>query len=91
MVFAWVNRLGTKVVQVMTQHFNQALVIGHISFGAVAKKGEAQSIDCQMSFNTIGAFVMTKSLGFHTGIARIFYSLRVDDQQPCPFWFFLTC
>ena len=86
-----VNRLDTKVVQVMTQHFKQALVIRHIGFSAVAKKGEAQSINCQMSFNAIGAFVMAEPLGLNTGIASVFHRLRVDDQQPSPSWFFWRC
>ncbi len=33
-----VDRLGSKVIQVIAQQFNQALVIGHIGRSAVGKK-----------------------------------------------------
>ncbi len=41
-----VDGLSTKVVQVIAQHLNQALVIGDICFGAVREKRQSQRIDC---------------------------------------------
>jgi len=40
------------------------------------KKRQAQSVYCQMSFDAIGTFVMTKPLGLHAGIASIFHGNR---------------
>nr|WP_228061166.1 MULTISPECIES: hypothetical protein [unclassified Coleofasciculus] len=45
----------------MTQHFEQALVIGDIGFSTVGEKRKTQCIHRQMSFNTIGAFVFIRS------------------------------
>ncbi len=73
--FGDVDRLGSKVIQVVTQQFNQALVVGQIGFGAVSKKRQTQSIDSKMAFDAISTFVMTKPFGLNTGIARIFYRL----------------
>ncbi len=41
--FGDVDRLGSKVIQVVAQQFNQALVVGQIGFGAVSKKRQPQS------------------------------------------------
>jgi len=86
-----IDGFGAKVIKVITQQFNQALVIRHTGFGAVSKKRQAQGIDGKMAFDAIGAFVVTEPFGLDTGIARIFHSLRIDDQQSSPLWFFLTC
>lgn len=56
-----VDRLGTEVINVGTEQFDHALVIGDIGFGAVGKKRKAQGIDGQMALDTIGAFVMTET------------------------------
>ncbi len=39
----------------------------------------------------IGTFVAAEPFGLDTGIAGIFYRLRVNHQQGRPLWFFLTC
>ena len=76
--FGDIDGFSSKVVQVVAQQFNQALIIGYTRFSAVGKKRQTQSVHCQMSFDAIGAFVMTKPLGLHTGIARILHRLRID-------------
>jgi hypothetical protein len=35
--------------------------------------------------------VAAEPFGLDTGIAGIFYRLRVNHQQGRPLWFFLTC
>ena len=86
-----IDRFSAKVIEVVTQQFNQALVIRHTRFGAVGKKRQTKSINGEMSFDTIGAFVVAKPLGLDTGVARILDRLRVNQQQGRPLWFFLTC
>jgi hypothetical protein len=82
-----IDGLGAKVIEVVTQQFNQPLVIRHASRSAVRKKRQTQGIDGKMSFNDerfwgresvpklspIGAFVMTEPFGLDTGIAGIFH------------------
>ncbi len=70
-----IDGFGSKVVQVVAQQFNQALVVGHTGFSAVSKKRQSQRIDSKMSFDAIGTFVMTEPFKFDTGIAGIFYRL----------------
>lgn len=70
-----VDWLGTKVVQVVAQQFNQALVVGDVCFGTVRKKWQSQSINREMALDAIGAFVVAKSFRLNTGMARIFHRL----------------
>ena len=42
-----------------------------------------------MPFDTVGALVMAKPFGLHTGIASILHRLRINDKQSCPLWVFL--
>ena len=74
-----VDRFGAKVVQVVAEQLNQALVVGHICTSAVCEKRQSQRIDCKMPFDAIGAFVVTKPFRLDTGIARILHGLRVND------------
>ncbi len=83
-----VDRLGAKVVHVVVEPLNQALVIGDIGFRAVREKRQSQRIDCQMPFNPIGGFVATESFRLSTGSARIFHRLGVDDEPSRPLRFF---
>lgn len=73
--FGNVDRFGSEVIQVLAQQFNQALVVGHTRFSTVGKKWQAQGVHCQMAFDAISAFVMTKPFGCHIGIASILYRL----------------
>ena len=62
----------------MTQHFEQALVIGDIGFSAVGEKRKTQCIHRKVSFDAIGAFVKAEALGFDTGVAGIFHRLGIN-------------
>ncbi len=86
-----VDRLGAKIIKVVTQHFEQALVIGDIGFGAVGEKRKTQCIHREVSFDAIGAFVKAEALGLDTGVAGIFHCLGINEQQCCPLGFFFTC
>ncbi len=77
--FRNVDGFAAKVVQVVAEHLNQALVVGDICFGTVCEKRQSQGIDCKMPFDAVSAFVMTKSFRLDTGIARILHGLRVDN------------
>lgn len=77
--FGKVDWLLAKIVQVINQHLNQALIISDIGSGTVREEWQSQRIDRQMPLDPIGAFVMTKSFGFKAGIAGIFHGLRVND------------
>lgn len=74
-----VNGFSSEVVEILAQQFNQTLIVGHTSLGAVGKKWQPQCIDGEMSFDAIGVLVMTEPFRLGTGIARIFHRLRVDD------------
>lgn len=90
---------GFEVIDVVRPHLVglrpaegvQALVIQYIRFSAVDKEWESQSIHSKRSFDAIGCFVEAKPFRFHTGITGVLHRLRIDQQQPCPFCFFLTC
>jgi len=86
-----IDRLGAKIIEVVTQHFEQALVIGDIGFSAMSEKRKTQCIHRQMSFDAIGAFVQAEALGLDTGVAGILYRLGINEQQGCPLGFFFTC
>lgn len=75
-----IHRLGTKVVQVVVQQFNQTLVIAHIGFSAVSKKRQTERINRKVTLDAISTFVMTEPFRLNTGIARILHRLRVNDQ-----------
>jgi hypothetical protein len=62
----------------VTQHFDQALVIGYIGFSAVGEKWKAQRINSKMSFNTISTFVKAEAFGLDIRIAGILYRLGID-------------
>jgi hypothetical protein len=49
-----------SVVDILCQHLNQPSIIRNVGTRAVCEEGKAQSIDCQMSFNSIGRFVEAK-------------------------------
>ena len=65
----------SKVVQMVNQHLNQALIIGDIRFGAVREKRDAECIDRQMPLDAVGAFVVTESIRLAAGSAGIFHGL----------------
>ena len=75
-----IHRLGTKVVQVLLQQFNQANVIADIGFSAVSKKRQTEGINRKVALDAISAFVMTEPFRLDTGIAGILHCLRVNDQ-----------
>ena len=44
-----------------------------------------------MPFDPVGCFVNAETFGINPSVAGVLNGLRVDDDQGCPFRFFLTC
>lgn len=78
-IFGIFTGLARAFVEVVAQQFNQAQVVAHTRFGAVGKERQAQTINCQMSFNAVDAFVMTEPFGLDTSITGILHCLQVDN------------
>lgn len=73
--FRNIHGLRTKVVKTINQHRNQPLIIADISFGAVREERQSSGIDCEMTLDSVGAFVATEAFGLNAGSTGIFHSL----------------
>ncbi|CAA9578319.1 hypothetical protein AVDCRST_MAG81-2545 [uncultured Synechococcales cyanobacterium] len=70
-----VHRLSPKVIKIATEQFDQTLVVRDIGFRAMSEEGKTQSINGKMSFDAIGAFVMTEAFRLNACITSVFNSL----------------
>ena len=89
--FRNVHRFSLKIRDICDQHLNQALVVRCARFRAKSKKRKAKRINSQMPFDPVRCFVNAETFGINSSIAGVLNRLGVDDDQGCPFWFFLTC
>jgi len=67
-----VNRFSPEVIKIATEKFDQSLVVRDIGFRAMSEAGKTQSMHGKVSFDAIGAFVMTKAFRGNACITSVF-------------------
>nr|WP_318658003.1 hypothetical protein [Pseudanabaena sp. ABRG5-3] len=75
-----IHGFSFKVVNVLSKHFNQSLIIGQTCLGAKGEEWQTERIHTEIFLDAIRCLVGAETFGLNACIAGIFGSLGIDDD-----------